>query len=331
MKVALVHPGADLPSSRIRMLQLAPHLAERGVSCEAFHWTKPLTERRAVARQLDSFDAVVFHYRLPSLGDQWLLRRLRPPLIFDFDDALPYRHVPKNGSHRSVSRRAKFARMLRLADAFACGNRYLESLTSPSGKPTAILPSPVPVDVPQRERSASPNEAPLRIGWVGGRGNLPALDVLHAPLAELARTHDLRLVLISDASLDVPGVQVEHVPWTLEGQEAELARLDVGVMPLADNPWTRGKCAYKLLQYMAAGVPSVASPVGMNADLIEDGANGLLAKDPADWTAALGRLADDPELGHALGTAGRATVEAGYGYGVVADRWCAFLERLVRG
>ena len=137
------------------------------------------------------------------------------------------------------------------------------------------------------------------------------------------------LVVISEESPDLPGVSIEHIPWSLATQERDLASLDVGVMPLADSPWSRGKCAYKLLQYMAAALPVVASPVGMNTQVLVDGENGLAAASEDQWVEALTRLVCDPALSERLGAAGRRTAER-YGYPATAARWDPFLRRLAR-
>ena len=128
------------------------------------------------------------------------------------------------------------------------------------------------------------------------------------------------------AAADFP---VEHVPWSLARQDAAVAELDIGIMPLDENsPFTRGKCSYKLLQYMAAGVPCVASPVGMNAEVVESGENGFLASTPAEWSEAFERLASSTELRERLGRAGRRRIEASHTYPATADRWATFLREL---
>lgn len=326
MNLLLVHPHPDLPSSRIRVVRMAEHLEARGATCEVATWPSNARERSALAARTHDRDAVVVHYKLPSFADGRLWRRFQAPIVFDFDDAIRFRQRPKRGSFDSGTRRRRFARMVDRADAFACGNRYLASLVEARGRPLHVVPSAVPVDVPRHEPAGGAR--PLRIGWVGGSGNLPSLDPLRPVLADLARERDVTLVVIADAPYPLEGCPSEHVVWTLGGQEAALAELDVGIMPLHDDPWTRGKCAYKLLQYMAAGVPVVASPVGMNAELVRDGENGLLAATPDEWRAALARLADEPDLRRRLGAAGRATVVEGYSYTAVADRWFALLDEL---
>lgn len=216
--------------------------------------------------------------------------------------------------------------MLRVCAGASCGNAFLAEACGELSGPVAIVPSAVRGDVPLAEPSQS---GPLRIGWVGRRGNLGALRALGPTLARLATQREIELVVVSDASLEIAALQVSHRPWTLEGEATEIARFDVGVMPLdLEDPWSRGKCAYKLLQYMVAGVPAVGSDVGMNADLIQHGENGLLVRDAADWGRALLALADDPSLRRRLGRAGRATVLGRYTIEAVGDQLAAFLRQV---
>jgi len=151
------------------------------------------------------------------------------------------------------------------------------------------------------------------VAWVGLRYNFPFLEPLAGPLARLPGGAELRV--ISSGLPQGPafqGLNLVARPWSELSEADEIGACDVGIMPLPDSPWAEGKCALKLLQYMAAGVPVVASPVGVNADIVSHGENGLLASSPAEWAAALADLAADPALRARLGDAGRATVEAGF-------------------
>ncbi len=326
MKILAIHPGADLPSARIRVVQMAPYLARLDARVQCVKYPKKLRERRDVVRSMRAADIVFMHYRLPTLLDAVLWRGCKTPIVFDFDDAILYRQTPKNGSFESSTRSSRFARILRRADAFSCGNRYLESLIGHTTKPIHITPTPVPLDVPQRG-PGSPT-GPVRIGWIGGRGNLDSLEKLSGSLARLSNEHEIELAVIADAVPEFEGVKVVGVPWSNDTQEQELAKLDIGLMPLEDNPWNRGKCAYKLLQYMAAGVAVIGSPVGMNQDLIRNSENGMLAHGREDWYLSLKRLIQNVELRDRLGRAGRETVEREYGYETVARGLTQFFHRV---
>ena len=325
MKVLFVHRRPSLASARVRVIALAPHLRALGVECETVEHPDAAFELGRILARADA-DAVVLQKKTPNLLEGLAWRSCRVPLVFDFDDAVLFRVRPKQGTWESPTRRARFERALARATAFACGNEYLASFCQPSGKPVLLAPSTVPTDVPQA-RGPAPG-APLRLGWIGAPHNLHELEALGPTLRVLAREIDLVLTVVSAESLELDGVRVEHVPWKLETQEEEIARFDVGLMPLVDSPWTRGKCGYKLLQYMAAGVPAIASPVGANRDIVTHEDNGLLAESPADFGRAIRRLWEAPELGRRVGLAGRATVASRFARPVVARAWAEFLSRL---
>ena len=332
-RLLLVYLHEQLASSRVRVLDMQPWLEQHGAHVECARYPPHLGERRRLARRAREFDLVLIQKKLPGVLDGVFWRRIERPLVFDFDDALPFRNRPEGGRWESSSRRRRFERALLSVDAVIAGNTYLASLVNQPEKPTLISPSPVPLPArPEALDFPIERRAQAAIGWIGGKGNLSALDDVALPLRKLARKTNFSLVVISDASVDLDGIAVEHVPWTLAGQERELARLDVGIMPLVDDPWSRGKCSYKLLQYMAVGVACVASPVGMNAELIEDGKNGLLADSAEEWEQALERLLADAELRRSLGRAGRRTVEEHYSYERTAERWAHFFhERIEAG
>jgi glycosyltransferase involved in cell wall biosynthesis len=323
VKALFVHREASLASARVRVLGLVPHLRARGVACELAAFPSGALSLRRLLAGTDA-DVVVLQKKTPNAVAGLAWRGCRAPIVFDYDDAIGQRQTPRRGSWESATRRRRFERALRLADAFTCGNETLASSCRAWAKPVLVVPSPVPLDVPRR--SPGPPSRPARIGWIGAPGNLAELESIAPALRRLGRTRDFVLVVISEHSLRLEGVRIEHLPWRLEVQEEQIAGLDVGVMPLADSPWARGKCAYKLLQYMAAELPVVASPVGMNREVVSHAENGLLAETPDDWAHALEALLGDEALARRLGAAGRRSVEADYGYSVVADRWAAFLR-----
>lgn len=326
MKVLFVHREPVLASARVRILELVPHLEGLGVECETSEHPKSARGLRALLSSSGGADVIVVQKKAPSFAGGLAWRASPAPIVFDYDDAVMFRQRPRGGSYDSPTRKRRFERACRLASAFVCGNEYLAGFCRPRARPVLVAPSPVPLDVPR----GGPGRLaePVRIGWIGSPGNRGELEMLASPLRELARRRRIVLVVISEMPFELEGVPSEHVPWKLASQEQDLANLDVGVMPLVDSPWSRGKCAYKLLQYMAAQLPVVASPVGMSAEVVCDGRNGLLAATPDEWRSALDRLLSDPTLASKLASAGRQTVEARFGYPAQAARWRDFLAGL---
>jgi glycosyltransferase involved in cell wall biosynthesis len=329
MTLHLVYEKAWVPSTRIRLRQLVPRLESAGWPCRVAAYPRSARERDGFADGVGPEDVVLVHRARPTRREARWWSALPAPIVYDFDDAIMWgRRRGLRGRLERRRRAAGFRRMLQLCDGASCGNAFLAEQCRELRGPVAIVPSAVRGDVPQAPLR---DAAPLRVGWVGRRGNLASLRPLCAVLARVAAARDVRLVVLCDASIELPGVRVIHRRWSLESEAAEVAGFDVGLMPLElEHPWSRGKCAYKLLQYMAAGVPALGSDVGMNRDLIRHGENGLLARTADDWERSLLALADDPTLRRRLGRAGRETVLAGYTIEAIGDRLAALLAEVAR-
>lgn len=143
----------------------------------------------------------------------------------------------------------------------------------------------------------------------------------------MCRNPNVKVRLIGSGSIQMPGVNVEAVQWSNESEVAKICKFDVGIMPLPDEPWTRGKCGFKLIQYMACGLPVVASPVGVNADIVSDGVNGYLADTTDQWVNRLSRLASDHSLREGMGQEGRKLVEEQYCLQATAQRWRMLISK----
>ena len=232
-----------------------------------------------------------------------------PRIIFDYDDAVMFREQ-KYARPIRVREFEKFVRTIDRCAAVVAGNNFLGRLAEACGKPTTILPTPVDV-AKYAVRDSEPNE--LTIGWVGLSDGFVYLRHIQPALQELARLFPgLKLRVISDKPLQLDGVTVENVEWQLEREQANLSSFTIGIMPLTDTLWTRGKCGYKILQYMAAGIPSVSSAVGANVDIVTDGENGFLARKTEEWVRLIATLADDPVLRKKFALKGRQLVENRY-------------------
>jgi glycosyltransferase involved in cell wall biosynthesis len=170
-----------------------------------------------------------------------------------------------------------------------------------------VVPTTIDTDT-YRVGPARETAVPV-IGWTGSYSTAQHLDLLRRVLCELARREQFRLRVIGPSVYKLEGVDVDVVPWRSHTEAQDLAEADIGVMPLPDDPWSRGKCACKALQYMGLGIPAVCSPVGINTELIRDGENGFLANTTEEWIAKLTLLLRSAQLRRKLGLAGRKTVE----------------------
>lgn len=200
----------------------------------------------------------------------------------------------------------------RRADAVTAGNGYLAERARNAGcARVEIVPTVVDLDryaiAPKRAEATVPV-----IGWIGSPATAGYLQLV-APVIECLRgRYPLRAVAIGARPDQVAGTPFEAIPWSAAGEAAQVAAFDIGIMPLLDTPWERGKCGYKLIQYMACGVPVIASPIGVNQEIVAHGVNGFLAGSPDEWKHALATLMADPGLRTRMGTAGRCKAEAEY-------------------
>lgn len=329
-------------SSRLRTLQYVPAMRAAGwdVRVEPLlpdEYVRALYERRptrpiaarALLRRLRTVlaggrtDLVWIEKETwPWLPD--LFERLLTPrgtrVVVDYDDAIFHLYdLHRNGAVRALLGR-KIDAVMRRADLVLAGNDYLAARARAAGA-RAIEIVPTVIDLARYEAppAGARGDVPV-IGWVGSPDTVrflaPTFDVFN----RLVRLRHVRCVAVGARPDQLVGSPFEAVPWTEATEVAELAAFDIGVMPLQDTPWQRGKCGYKLIQYMGCRLPVVASPVGVNTTIIEEGSTGLLATTHDEWLAALVRLLDDPALRRRFGAAGRSRVEQHYSLQVQAPR-----------
>ncbi|WP_448208335.1 glycosyltransferase family 4 protein [Azospirillum sp. sgz302134] len=265
---------------------------------------------------------------LPYGAERWFLESA-PPYIVDFDDAW-FHHYDR--SRWPLVRRLlgrKLDRVMSRAALVTVGNAYLAGRAESAGaRSIEILPTVV--DLNRYTASPSPDGAerdgaerdgaPPVIGWIGSPITDHYLSLIADPLRRMVEGKDARICLVGATPGALGGVACDRHPWREDTETRHIAAFDIGIMPLDDTPWERGKCGYKLIQYMACGKPVVASPVGVNRDIVEHGVNGFLAESRQDWMDALRRLAADPDLRRRLGAAGRAKVERSYSLSGIAPR-----------
>ena len=329
-------------SARVRVVNHGPFLARLGISLDY----QPALDEGEYAlllspssplRKAAVLAASASRVRRAPRCDLKLIHRLRllapfpgldPPRtldVYDFDDALFL------GSAAPVNRRFAWAKQearrciacLRRARLVLAGNAFLADVARRHARWVEVVPSCVdPERQPVHSHQAS---EVLTAGWLGSHTTSPYLAQVLPVFARLnERRTRVRLVVIG-ADTGVRADWIEHRPWSLERERADLAALDIGVMPLPDTDWARGKCGYKLLQYFAAGVPAVASPVGVSREMI-GGDHGLLASTSEEWLAALARLSNDADERRERGAAARAFVEREYSY----QRWAPELATVLR-
>ena len=337
MKVLFLVPyTTEGPSNRFRVEQYLPLLSKHGVGwalrpflCSSRFYDvlyRPgRTARKSwyflvssLGRVLDlvrsrRFDIVFIHREALPFGPallEWLLSRLEAPIVYDFDDAIWQTNCSEGNRPFAVLKHpAKVGTIIRLSRRVIAGNGYLRDYALQHNSQVSVIPTPVDTDglypVPRLDRKR------VTLGWIGSHSSAPYLRMLDRVLPRLASRYDLRLKVVG-GDYHCFLAQVSNHEWRLDREVADLQSFDIGVMPMPDNAWTRGKCAFKALQYMAVGIPVVCSPVGMNTEVVQDGDNGFLAESEKEWTEKLALLIENPGLREAMGQRGRAVVEERY-------------------
>lgn len=242
--------------------------------------------------------------------EKFLLRKAR--YVLDYDDAVFHNY----DKHRLRWVRLLLGRridtLMANAKLVIAGNRYLaDRAISASASRVEIMPSVVDLVRYAPKQSYNYVTKPV-IVWIGSPSSIQYLLDLAAPLEVLSSRHLYTLRVIGGGSITIPGVDVVSLPWSEDTEAALISECDVGIMPLRDTPWEQGKCAYKLIQYMACGLPTVASPIGVNNEVVVEGETGFFADTPTGWLEQLDKLLSDADLRHRLGQAGRQRVESKY-------------------
>jgi glycosyltransferase involved in cell wall biosynthesis len=323
-EILVLSKGEDSPSTRYRALQFFDRLRTAGhvphhlsLSGGAGNVLRALR----AARRADL--VLVLRKTLPG-PLLWLLRKVSRRLVFDLDDAI---FCKPNGSSSST-RMSRFAAMIRCCDHVTAGNTFLAEVAERFNPAVSVIPTCVDVDR-YLPGDGAPSEH-FDVVWIGSSSTRKYLEAAIPALREAARRiPTLRLKIIADFDLDAPGFPTVPVRWQAATEAAELASAQVGIAPMSDDDWSRGKCALKVLQYMAAGLPVVSSPAGVNSEAVVPGETGFLAGNPQAWVEALQQLAADAALRCRLGEAGRQRVAEYYSVEVVFARLLAVLTSVV--
>jgi glycosyltransferase involved in cell wall biosynthesis len=356
--LALVQrPLGQAPGQRFRLEQWAPHLESRhGIRltfrvfespelsaiiyrpghllAKAAWMVRDAYRQRCVLPNARRHDAVVVYREAAPLGPaiyERLLARDSVPLLFDFDDAIWISNASgANGVFARLHFPGKTATICRLSAAVTVGNEYLAEYAR--RRSTSVFVVPTSIDLLRYAvQPELPSDAPFTIVWSGSLSTLDHVEHARPAIEALGQRRRVILRIIGNAPPARPFENVEtvFVPWQEAGEAEAIGKAHVGIMPLPDEPFARGKCGLKGLQCMAVGLPVVMSPVGVNAEIVRHGENGLLATNVEDWVKALECLADSRERRRTLGAAARRTVEASYSAEASAARYAAAVRAVL--
>ena len=346
MKVLAIVPSIydTSPGQRFRIEQWEPILREKGVEItyspfetEELHRVlyesgqtlkkaktvlQNMNNRRIEMKSVRNFDLVyVFREAAifgPALFEKQVARS-GVPMIFDFDDAVFVAYKsPSNGYLSHLKFPQKTGTTCRHSAWVMAGNEYLANYAKQFNENVTIVPTTIDTEkyLPKTEYAKDK----LVIGWSGSYSTAQYLDTVAEVFQDLAKERDFVFKVIGAPKYNLDKVNVNSIPWQSATEVEDLSEIDIGIMPVPEDLWSQGKCGLKALQYMALGIPTICSPVGVNSKIIRDGANGFLADEKNEWIEKIKKLMDSVELRRKLGQAGRETVEREYSAKVIAPK-----------
>jgi glycosyltransferase involved in cell wall biosynthesis len=329
MRIIALVKSLDHVCCRYRLAAFRPFLQQAGYQLDIRPWPGRWWSRLRLRQELGRADLIVLQRKLPPAWQLSLLCHSAPFLLFDFDDAVFIRDSYNRLGPHSPSRARGFASVVRAAHSVIAGNRFLQEQAALWANPERIHVVPTCIDSRRYPVAEHRRAGSAELVWIGSASTLRGMSRIQPLLDTIGqRRPTLRLKIICDRFLRLRHLKVIRCPWSQQVEADALAAADIGISWIPDDLWSQGKCGLKVLQYMAAGLPVIANPVGMQAHLVRHGETGLLARTPQEWIEAIGRLADDPDLRRRMGRAGRTFIESNFNVALGASRWLALLGQL---
>ena len=305
-QILYISKHATAASTRYRILQFIEPLEAEGWHSD-YHSANQnsLKDKWQMIQKAKEADVVILQRKLLDRFTFGSLRRAAKKLVFDFDDAI---FLNSDGSDSAVRQR-RFDRITEAADLVLAGNQYLADASKCSNN--VVLPTVVPLsrcpDAEQLQENivSRATQEQLRLVWIGSHSTSRYLEAYRETLEAIGAAYpEIQLRIIGDFEIAFDGLNTECISWTEAGEIKDLLEADIGIAPMVDDPWTRGKCALKVIQYMACGLPVISSDCGANREVIQEGETGFLCRTTEDWLSAINRLKDARKR-LAMGLAGR--------------------------
>jgi len=327
MKILFLVQGLDVAASRYRVLQYMPYLKEHGVQATILPFPKGFFGKRKLFKSVNRYDILFIQRKRFPVFWLKLIRKNARKIIYDFDDSVMYRNS-KATNPESNTRVKRFKNMVNTVDYVIAGNEYLKKNTTLYTNNVTTIPSAIDMSLyPQKKYQEGSN---ITLGWIGATGSIHYLKKMKPVFEALGKKYeDLKLKIICDTFFECDNITVEKKLWSGQEEVADIQSLDIGLMPLMDDPWSHGKCGLKILQCLAAGVPVVCSPAGINREIVEDGVHGFWANTKGEWIEKLEILINDPDLRKRMGMAGRKRVIEHYSLKANAPRVLKIFQHLV--
>ncbi len=338
------YPLKESPSQRFRFEQYFDILSSAGFSFtvqsflssrnwQVFYTTQNIFaklsaifmgfgKRLYIMYKVPAYEFVFIHREITPLGPplfEWLIAHVfRKKIIYDFDDAIWLTDKANESKiEKSVRWRSKVAHICKWSYGVSCGNVYLAEYAKRFNPNVIVNPTTIDTTLTHNstkdELIAPISNSSLVIGWTGSHSTLKYLKTIELVLRSIeTRFEHVRFLVIADKTPQLNIPRLDFIKWNKESEVEDLLKIDIGIMPLPEDDWTKGKCGFKALQYMSLGIPAVASPVGVNTEIIDNGENGFLCQSDEDWLLCLEKLISDAQLRNNMGIAGRKKIISNY-------------------
>lgn len=320
-KILFISKGEQSSSTRYRALQYFPHF--KAQNWQPIHVTIsggiiPIIKTLNAAI---SADVVVVLRKTFPMPIFWILRKLSKRLIFDFDDAI---FLNTDGSY-SKTRMHRFIKTISKCDFIFAGNSYLADEAKQYNSAVSVIPTSVEVAKYDFPKHKSPDSFDLV--WIGSSSTKKYIAAIIPAIEHAAQSiPNLRLKIIADFKLTSPKLTIKNVAWTEAVEAIELGQSHVGLAPMVDNNWTKGKCALKVLQYMASGLPVISSPTGVNAYVVDNGVNGYLASNDEEWSEFIIKISQEKEQSENMGRLGKQRVNQEFSINIVFKKMLSIIS-----
>ena len=326
------------PGQRFRIEQYMAFLEENGYKCQLSNFITPENDKffsksgnyfrkgqvllKAISIRLlnlirvEDYDIIfVFREALPigtSLIER-LLKKRGARIIFDFDDAIWLQNVSKENEALAFLKNAtKTKKLIELSDVIFAGNKYLADYARKFNSNVKIIPTTIDMVHLHNKTKLHEDKESITVGWTGTHSTLKYLEQIEDVLVLLTKTKNIQVLVIGDRVPVFKELTVKFLPWKLASEVEDLLNIDIGIMPLTNDQWSKGKCGFKVLQYLSLGIPAVASPVGVNTEIIADEKNGFFASNKTEWLEKLSILINSTEKRKEMGKAGQKVVKDRY-------------------
>lgn len=326
MKVIFLVQGMNVAASRYRVLQYLPFLHEEGIDTEVFEFPERMSGWSALWEFLKNGDIIfVQRKRLPR-SVLLSLKRLKKKILYDFDDAVMFKNSLSRNPY-SLRRTMSFKRMLHYTDLVIAGNDFLKQEAEKYHENVKVIPTPIDAERYQEKKVCESDM--VIMGWIGDHGSIHYMESYKDVWEAMGRKYkNVVLSIICDTFIETKDISLRKIPWNYEREIEDLMSLDIGLMPLFDDLWSKGKCGFKIIQYLGVGVPAVCTPVGINRDVVENGVHGLWANTKAEWIEKLSTLVENASLRKKMGKEGRQRIMDQYTVQVCAPKLIKWIKEV---